>query len=34
MRVIVQFIDVNSRTLHVLLVFDYLYDFSFKRHVS
>jgi len=34
MRVIVQFIDDNSRTLHVLLVFDFLYDFSFKRHVS
>ena len=33
-RVIVQFIDDNSRTLHVLLVFDFLYDFSFKRHVS
>ena len=34
MRVIVQFIDDNSRTLHVLLVFDFLYDFSLKRHVS
>jgi hypothetical protein len=31
-RVIVQFIDDNSRTLHVLLVFDLLYDkFSSKE---
>ena len=28
MRVIVQFIDDNSRTLHVLLVFDFLYEHS------
>lgn len=30
-RVIVQFIDDNSRTLHVLLVFDFLYDILFQE---